>query len=82
MFMAKHYWFVCTCTNCIPEGGYLEQAFTISEKNKASVMAANLRQKNGAQLAGVDQSFLQTERNIKFAIARLDVKSEQTRRQC
>ncbi|MEP6725607.1 MAG: CHAT domain-containing tetratricopeptide repeat protein, partial [Bacteroidota bacterium] len=62
-----------------PASGYLEQAFIISEKNKASVMAATLRQRNGAQLQGIDQSFLQTERNIKFAIARLDVKSEQSR---
>ena len=59
-----------------PAAGYLEQAFMISEKNKASVMAANLRQKTGIQLPGMDPSFLQTERNIKFAIARLDVKSE------
>jgi len=60
-----------------PKGGYLEQAFLISEKNKASVMAANLRQKNGAQVTGIDPSLLQAERNTKFAIARLDVKSEQ-----
>ena len=62
-----------------PNAGYLEQAFMISEKNKASVMAANLRQRDGVQLQGIDQTFLQTERNIKFAIARLDVKSEQSR---
>ncbi|HTE12144.1 MAG TPA: CHAT domain-containing protein, partial [Chitinophagaceae bacterium] len=62
-----------------PSAGYLEQAFMISEKNKASVMAANLRQRDGVQLQGIDQTFLQTERNIKFAIARLDVKSEQLR---
>jgi CHAT domain-containing protein len=60
-----------------PNNGYLEKAFLISEQNKASVMAANLHQKNMAQLPGIDQSFLQAERNIKFAIARLDVKSEQ-----
>ena len=58
-------------------GGYLEQAFMISEQNKASVMAANLRQQSGAQVTGIDPAFLQAERNIKFAIARLDVKTEQ-----
>jgi CHAT domain-containing protein len=62
-----------------PNTAYLEEAFFISEKNKASVMAANLRQRNITQLTDIDQSFLQTERNIKFAIARLDVKSEQSR---
>jgi CHAT domain-containing protein len=60
-----------------PGAGYLEQAFMVSEKNKASVIAANLRQRSFTGLAGIDQSFLQTERNIKFAIARLDVKGEQ-----
>lgn len=59
-----------------PGGKYLEQAFMISEKNKASVMTANLRQKSIASVTGIDQSLLQTERNIKFAIARLDIKSE------
>ncbi len=42
-------------------------------------MAANLRQRNFMDLPGIDQSFWQTERNIKYNIARLDVKSEQAR---
>ncbi len=61
-----------------PDGKYLEAAFMITEKNRASVMAANLRQKNSTQLPGVDNTFSETERNIKFAIARLDIKSEQS----
>ncbi|MFT3933790.1 MAG: CHAT domain-containing protein [Chitinophagaceae bacterium] len=60
-----------------PNAGYLQQAFAITEKNRASVMAANLQQKSATQLPGVDASYLQAERNIKFAIARLDIKSEQ-----
>ncbi len=60
-----------------PAGNFLEEALMVTEKNKASIMAANLRQKNGIQRAGINPSFLQTERNIKFAIARLDVKTEQ-----
>lgn len=60
-----------------PNSGYLEEAFMITEKGKASIMAANLQQKNGVRHAGIDPSFLQAERNIKFAIARLDVKAEQ-----
>ena len=62
-----------------PNDGYLEQAFMISEKNKASIMAANLRQRDVSNLPDIDQSFIQRERNIKFNIARLDVKSEQAR---
>ena len=62
-----------------PGAGYLDQAFMITEKNKASVIAANLRQRDFTSVPGIDQSFLQTERNIKFNIARLDVKSEQAK---
>jgi CHAT domain-containing protein len=62
-----------------PGDGYLEEAFMISEKNKASIMAANLRQRDITGLPGIDKSFLQTERNIKYNIARLDVKSEKAR---
>jgi CHAT domain-containing protein len=60
-----------------PGDGYLEQAFLISEKNKASIVAANLQQRDFITVPGIDKKFLQTERNIKFNIARLNVKSEQ-----
>lgn len=62
-----------------PGDSYLEEAFRITEKNKASIMAANLRQRNISSLPGIDKSFLQTESNIRYNIARLDVKSEQAR---
>ncbi|HTL07017.1 MAG TPA: CHAT domain-containing tetratricopeptide repeat protein [Chitinophagaceae bacterium] len=61
-----------------PAGGYLEKAFMISEKNKASIMAANLRQNSSNATHGLDASFVQAEKNIKFALARIDIKSEQT----
>jgi CHAT domain-containing protein len=62
-----------------PGAGYLEEAFMISEKNKASIISANLKQRDFTSLPGIDKSFLQTERNIRYNIARLDVKSEQAR---
>jgi CHAT domain-containing protein len=56
---------------------YLEQAFAISEKNKASIITANLEEKVfNKQAAG--GGLLQKERNIKYNIARLNVKSETT----
>ena len=61
-----------------PTAGYLEKAFMISEKNKASIMAANLRQNSSNASHGLDASFVQAERNIKFALARIDIKTEQT----
>ncbi|HXD77211.1 MAG TPA: CHAT domain-containing tetratricopeptide repeat protein [Puia sp.] len=55
-----------------PEKDYLEQAFLISEKSKASVIAANLRERS---VSAVDEDSLQVrEEGIKYNIARLDVK--------
>jgi CHAT domain-containing protein len=59
-----------------PEAGYLEQAFLISEKSKASVITANLRERNLQHLPGVPGGLLQREDNIKYNIARLNVKLE------
>ncbi|HEY4208629.1 MAG TPA: CHAT domain-containing tetratricopeptide repeat protein [Puia sp.] len=61
-----------------PEGNYLEQAFAISEKSKASIITANLEENRFASAPGVNTGLLQTERNIKYNIARLNVKSEET----
>lgn len=58
-----------------PGGNYLEQAFSISERNKASVIMANLEQRNFRKTPGIE-GLLQKERNIKYNIARLDVKNE------
>jgi len=59
-----------------PNGNYLEQAFAISEKSKASIITANLEENRFAHAPGVDAGLLQTERNIKYNIARLNVKNE------
>jgi CHAT domain-containing protein len=58
-----------------PGKGYLEQAFLISEQNKASVIGANLQERSHA-LPGTGS--LQKEEDIKYNIARLDVKLEET----
>jgi len=60
-----------------PGGNYLEQAFAIIEKSKASIITANLEESTFAHAPGVDAGLLQTERNIKYNIARLNVKSEE-----
>jgi CHAT domain-containing protein len=60
-----------------PGGNYLEQAFTIIEKSKASIIAANLQENTFSHAPGADAGLLQTERNIKYHIARLNVKSEE-----
>jgi CHAT domain-containing protein/Tfp pilus assembly protein PilF len=61
-----------------PQGTYLEQAFNITEKSKASVITANLEEKTFARVHDSGDSLLQRERNIKYNIARLHVKSEAT----
>lgn len=61
-----------------PNGDYLQQAFAIIEKSKASIITANLEENTFAHAPGVDAGQLQTERNIKYNIARLNVKSEET----
>jgi CHAT domain-containing protein len=58
-----------------PYKGYLEQAFLISERNKASVIASNLQERSRG-LPG--NGSLQKEEDIKYNIARLDVKGEET----
>jgi len=59
-----------------PEKDYLERAFLISERNKASVISANLRERSLSGLPG--NGALQQEEDIKYNIARLDVKLQQT----
>jgi CHAT domain-containing protein len=60
-----------------PDKGYLEQAFLISERSKASVIAANLQERFLSGLPG--NGSLQKEEDIKYNIARLDVKLEETK---
>lgn len=60
-----------------PEGNYLEQAFLVSERNKASIITANLKERSFTKIQGNEQQLLQRERNIKYNIARLNVRSEE-----
>jgi len=60
-----------------PRGGYLEAAFLISEKNKASVMSSQIKERNFLQAAGPGNGLAGEERNIKFNIARLNSKEDE-----
>jgi len=61
-----------------PQKNYIEQAFMISEKSKASIITANLEENTFAHAPGVDPALIQNERNIKYKIAHLNVRSEGT----
>jgi CHAT domain-containing protein len=69
---------VCIQLNGIyPKGNFLEAAFLISEKNKASVMSAQIRETNILLSEGEENDLAAKERNIKYNIARLNSKSEE-----
>ena len=61
----------------IPDSHYLEDAFLICERNKASVMVSNLRERNFHFPSGKEDDLVRQERNIKFNIARLSIKADQ-----
>lgn len=61
-----------------PTGGYLEQAFITCEKSKASVMYAGLSERSFTSIPGIERSLIQKERNIRYNLARLGIKSDQT----
>lgn len=60
-----------------PDGGYLQQAFLLAEKNKASVIAQQLNEHRFKQMRGIDPVLLQKERQLKYNIARLNMKGSQ-----
>ncbi|WP_127129684.1 CHAT domain-containing protein [Pseudoflavitalea rhizosphaerae] len=60
-----------------PGEQYLEQAFLIAEKSKASVIAQQLKEHQYKQINGIDPVLLQEERQLKYSIARLNVKLDQ-----
>lgn len=60
-----------------PQAGYLEQAFITSEKEKASVMYAGISEKAFQKMPGIDPALVHKERNIKYQLARLGIKSDQ-----
>jgi CHAT domain-containing protein len=57
---------------------YLYEAFILTEKNKASVMASRLTENRLKKMRGIDPALMQQERNIKYNIARLNIKTEST----
>ncbi|HWB91566.1 MAG TPA: CHAT domain-containing tetratricopeptide repeat protein [Puia sp.] len=58
-----------------PDSGYMEQAFLISERSKASVIMANLQEKAFTG-SGAGRRLQQQVNDYKYNIARLNVKSE------
>ncbi len=69
---------VCLDLNKLyPNSGYLDAAFLISEKNKASVMSSQIRERNFLASAGSETNYEQDERNIKFNIARLNSNADE-----
>ena len=58
-----------------PGGSFLEEAFQVSEKNKASIVIANLKERS---MDGNDGNGSDAIRNIKYNIARLNVRYDQT----
>jgi CHAT domain-containing protein len=60
-----------------PNTGYEESAFLITEKNKASVMNAQLRERSFLLSVRTGNDVAGQERNIKFNIARLNSKAEE-----
>ncbi|HYC27172.1 MAG TPA: CHAT domain-containing protein [Chitinophagaceae bacterium] len=55
---------------------YLEKAFILTEQNKASVLAVNVNERNIKRKQGIPEDMLQQERNLRFNIARLNLKSD------
>jgi LPXTG-motif cell wall-anchored protein len=61
-----------------PGSDYAHQAFVIAERNKASVMYSGVTEKGFRKLSGIDPALVQQERNIKYNLARVSVRGDQT----
>jgi CHAT domain-containing protein len=61
-----------------PGAGYAQQAFVFAERNKASVMYSGVTEKGFRKLPGIDPALIQQERNIKYNLARVSIKGDQT----
>jgi CHAT domain-containing protein len=60
-----------------PNKDYAKQAFVMAERNKASVMYSGVTEKGFRKLPGIDPALIQQERNIKYNLARLSIRSDQ-----
>jgi CHAT domain-containing protein len=61
-----------------PDAGYAQKAFVMAERNKASVMYSGLEEKSFRKLPGIDKALIQQETNIKYNIARISIRGDQT----
>ena len=61
-----------------PGNDYLEKAFLTSERNKGSVVASNLKDQTISRLNPEESAISDRTRNIKYNIARLNVKQDQS----
>ncbi|WP_207515609.1 CHAT domain-containing protein [Longitalea luteola] len=61
-----------------PAGGYAQQAFVIAERNKASVVYSGVTEKGIRKTTGIDPALSIQERNIKYNLARLSIRTDQT----
>jgi CHAT domain-containing protein len=57
-----------------PGGDYLEKAFQVAEKSKASILSANLDMAGSGGIPGVDPRLLERQRAIKYDIARFELR--------
>ncbi|MGZ5136052.1 MAG: CHAT domain-containing protein, partial [Flavitalea sp.] len=61
-----------------PGSDYLEKAFLTTERNKGSVVASNLNEQTISRLNPEESAITDRTRNIKYNIARLNVKQDQS----
>jgi CHAT domain-containing protein len=64
--------------NLHPGKNYLEKAFLTSERNKGSVVVSNLRDQTLSRFNPEEAAIADRTRNIKYNIARLNVKQDQS----
>jgi CHAT domain-containing protein len=60
-----------------PDSNYLEKAFAITERSKASVISSNLKQRSFHPLSPTETALLEQERNTKYNIARLNGQTDE-----
>jgi CHAT domain-containing protein len=61
-----------------PNKSFARRAFVMAERNKASVMYSGISEKGFRKLPGINPALVQQERNIKYNLARLSIRSDQT----
>jgi CHAT domain-containing protein len=59
-----------------PGGPYLEEAFITEEKSKSSIVTGRLSELALGKMPGIDPLILKKQREVKYNIARLELKSD------